>query len=74
MKVLHFIKKSEAMRIMVSNQGSRKFPYCTGKYEKTPSEFLGEEAKVSDGTLAVYAERRSDSRGGYTKLMCVTYN
>lgn len=71
MKTLHLIKKSEAMRIMAANPGSRKFPYCTGKYKKMPSELLGSEMKASDDVLAVYAERRSDNFGGYTKLMCV---
>lgn len=32
---------------------------------------LGEEVEVSDDVVAVYAERRYDSFGPYTKLMCV---
>lgn len=71
MKVLKFIRKSEALRIADANPGAIKYPYCTGKYKYLPSRYLGEEAKVSDDVLAVYAERRHDSFGPYTKLMCV---
>ncbi len=71
MKVLKFIRKSEALRIADANPGSIKYPYCTGKYEPLPARYLGEEVRVSDDIVAVYAERRYDSFGSYTKLMCV---
>lgn len=71
MKVLKFIRKSEALRIADANPDAIKYPYCTGKYKPVPASYLGEEAKVSDDVLAVYAERRYDSFGPYTKLMCV---
>ena len=71
MKVLKFIRKSEALRIMRAKPGAIKYPYCTGKYKPLPASYLGEEVKVSDDVVAVYAERRYDSFGPYTKLMCV---
>lgn len=71
MKVLKFIRKSEALRIADANPGAIKYPYCTGKYKPLPARYLGEEVRVSDDIVAVYAERRYDSFGPYTKLMCV---
>ena len=71
MKVLKFIRKSEALRIAEANPGAIKYPYCTGKYDPMPARFLCEEVKVSDDVLAVYAERRYGSFEPYTKLMCV---
>lgn len=71
MKVLKFIRKAEALRIANANPGAIKYPYCTGKYKSLPARYLGEEVKVSDDVVAVYAERRYDSFGPYTKLMCV---
>lgn len=71
MKVLKFIRKSEALRIADANPGAIKYPYCAGKYDLMPARFLCEEVKVSDDVVAVYAERRYGSFGPYTKLMCV---
>lgn len=71
MKVLKFIRKAEALRIAYANPGAIKYPYCTGKYEPLPAIFLGEEVKVSDDVVAVYAERRYGSFWPHTKLMCV---
>ncbi|ASV44899.1 hypothetical protein HOS00_gp06 [Klebsiella phage AltoGao] len=71
MKVLKFIRKSEALRIADANPGAIKCPYCTGKYDPMPARVLCEEVKVSDDIVAVYAERRYGSFGPYTKLMCV---
>lgn len=71
MKVLKFIRKAEALRIADANPGAIKYPYCTGKYKPVPAIYLGEEVKVSDDVVAVYAERRYGSFGPYTKLMCV---
>lgn len=71
MKVLKFIRKSDALRIMRANPGAIKYPYCTGKYKPLPASYLGEGVRVSDDVVAVYAERRYDSFGPYTKLMCV---
>lgn len=71
MKVLKFIRKSEALSIADANPGAIKYPYCTGKYTPLPARYLGEEVRVSDDVVAVYAERRYDSFGPYTKLMCV---
>lgn len=47
-----------------------KYPYCTGKYKPLPASYLGEGVRVSDDVVAVYAERRYDNFGPYTKLMC----
>lgn len=71
MKVLKFIRKSEALRIADANPDAIKYPYCTGKYKSVPARYLGEEVRVSDEVLALYAERRYDRFGPYTKLMCV---
>lgn len=71
MKVLKFMRKAEALRIADANPGAIKYPYCTGKYKPVPARYLGEEVEVSDDVVAVYAERRYDSLGPYTKLMCV---
>ncbi|WAK45687.1 hypothetical protein [Klebsiella phage vB_KpnP_BUCT712] len=71
MKVLKFIHKSEALRIVRANPGAIKYPYCTGKYKPLPASYLGEGVRVSDDVVAVYAERRYDNFGPYTKLMCV---
>ena len=50
-----------------------ELPFCTGKYEKTPTEMAKVGLEVVDipGVVAVYGARRSDSWGPYTQLRSI---
>ncbi|ECF6948312.1 DUF987 domain-containing protein [Salmonella enterica] len=73
---MKIISKRRAMAIYRQHPQSRLFRYCTGKYPWSGSvcHWYGRDVQDISGVLAVYAERRRDHHGPYTRLMCVTLN
>lgn len=47
-----------------------------GQYQwhGSASHYTGQDVAEISGVLAVYAERRRDNHGPYTRLMCITTN
>ena len=74
--IMKIISKKAALVIQRQHPRSRLFRYCTGKYQWHGSvrHYTGADVQVIFGVLAVYAKRRQDNHGPYTRLMCVTTN
>ncbi|EBX2068288.1 DUF987 domain-containing protein [Salmonella enterica subsp. enterica serovar Java] len=73
---MKIISKRRAMTIYRRYPQSRLFRFCTGRYQWSGSvcHWYGRDVQDISGVLAVYAERRRDHHGPYTRLMCVTLN
>lgn len=73
---MKIISKSAAMVIHHQHPQSRIFRYCTGKYQwhGSTSYYIGLDVQEITGVLAVFAERRQDRNGTYTRLMSITLN
>ncbi|WP_145573340.1 DUF987 domain-containing protein [Yersinia mollaretii] len=73
---MKIISKSAAMVIHHQHPQSLIFRYCTGKYQwhGRTSYYTGQEVQDITGVLAVFAERRQDRNGPYTRLMSITLN
>ena len=71
---MKIVKKSEAMKILKSNTGSKIVKFCTGKYkwEGSQKTHIGREVVDNQDVLAVYVERRQDSDGPYAQMQCVS--
>lgn len=73
---MKIISKRRAMTIYRQYPESRIFRYCTGKYQwhGSTSYYTGLDVQEIAGVLAIFAERRQDRNGPYTRLMSITLN
>ena len=77
-KQLHITTKSNANKMqaqsLLSKGGTcRRFRYDSAKYA-SHNKFIGTEITVADDIVAVYVESRSDFKGSFKVLYCLTTN
>ena len=74
---MKIIKRSEALKMLKSNDNYVKEKYCNGHYKWTGKEadYIGKTVRKllikDEEMIAVYVERRQDNSGVYTRVMCI---